>query len=94
VLLQSATRQGPRVSQRLVAIKRLESEVQLATRNGELDEDSGESGELNHALMMLCIHAHGSSDVGNAFITLREHVQALGENIDYVAAVAREVEED
>jgi hypothetical protein len=40
------------------------------------------------------IHAHGSSDGGNAFIALRDHVQALGENIEYVAAVARDLEED
>jgi uncharacterized protein with HEPN domain len=42
----------------------------------------------------LRIYAHGSSDGETAFNALREHVQALGENIEYVAAAAREVEED
>jgi uncharacterized protein with HEPN domain len=60
----------------------------------EMEDDLGESGKLNHALITLWIHTHRSSDVGNAFAALRDHVQALGENIEYVAAAAREVKED
>jgi hypothetical protein len=91
---QGAARQGPWVSQRLAAIKWHDSEVPKGATKEEMEDDSGESGKLNHALITLWIHTHRSSDVGNAFAALLDHVQVLGENIEYVAAAAREVEED